>query len=76
MDGTEQIVCDNLDFEMQYNAEDELGALCKSFEKMRESLQTNYKQMWRMTEQRKELNAAFAHVCVRCLQSCADIRIF
>lgn len=61
MDGTEQIVCDNLDFVIHYNAEDELGTLCKAFEKMREALQTNYKQMWRMTEQRKELNAAFAH---------------
>lgn len=61
MEGTEQIACDNLDFVMRYDAEDELGALCGSFEKMREALQNNYKQMWRMTEQRKELNAAFAH---------------
>lgn len=61
MDGTEQIALDNLDFAIQYEARDELGTLCKSFDRMRDELQRNYMKMWRMTEERKKLNAAFAH---------------
>lgn len=61
MDGTLQITHDNLEFALRYDSDDEFGILCKSFEKMREELQNNYKQMWRMIQQRKELNAAFAH---------------
>ena len=32
-EGIEQIAVDNLDFSVQYDAEDELGALCRSFER-------------------------------------------
>ena len=61
MDGIEQIAVDNLDFSVQYDAEDELGTLCKSFERMKNELQNNYKRIWRMTEERRKLGAAFAH---------------
>lgn len=61
MDGTEQISHENLEFTMSYDAEDELGVLCKSFDRMREELYHNYRQMWRTTEERKKINAAFAH---------------
>ncbi len=57
----EQIAADNLDFSVQYDAEDELGTLCKSFERMKNELLNNYKRIWRMTEERRKLNAAFAH---------------
>lgn len=60
-EGIEQIAVDNLDFTIQYDAEDELGTLCRSFERMKNELQTNYKRIWRMTEERRKLNAAFAH---------------
>ena len=56
----EQIAADNLDFS-EYDAEDELGTLCKSFERMKNELLNNYKRIWRMTEERRKLNAAFAH---------------
>lgn len=59
--GVEQIAENNLDFSMPYDSEDELGALCRSFDRMRDELQRNYKKMWRMTEERKKLNASFAH---------------
>lgn len=59
--GTREIAHDNLEFELHCDADDELGVLCRSFEKMREELEADKKQMWRMIEQRKELNAAFAH---------------
>ncbi len=60
-EGIEQIAVDNLDFSVQYDAEDELGTLCRSFERMKNELQNNYKRIWRMTEERRKLNAAFAH---------------
>ena len=38
-----------------------MGQLCSSFEKMRISLSENNSRMWRSMEERKRLNAAFAH---------------
>lgn len=60
-EGIEQIAVDNLDFSVKYDAEDELGAICRSFERMKNELQNNYKRVWRMTEERRKLGAAFAH---------------
>ena len=60
-EGIEQIAVDNLDFSVQYDAEDELGTLCGSFERMKNELQNNYKKIWHMTEERRKLNVAFAH---------------
>lgn len=56
-----QIADNNLDFEITYNKEDELGKLCASFEKMRQALQESNEEMWRQMEERKRLNAAFSH---------------
>lgn len=38
-----------------------MGALCASFEEMRRALWENNRVMWRQMEERKRLNAAFAH---------------
>lgn len=51
----------DLDFEISYERQDELGKLCASFEKMRRTLQENNREMWRQIEERKRLNAAFSH---------------
>lgn len=51
----------NLDFTIVYKNQNELGRLCLSFEKMRATLQENHIEMWRQIEERKRLNAAFAH---------------
>lgn len=56
-----QIADNNLDFKIIYDKEDELGKLCVSFEKMRQVLQESNEEMWRQIEERKRLNAAFAH---------------
>jgi len=57
-----QRICDNdLDFTTHYASKDEMGQLVESFEKMRTALLANNRQMWRQMEQRKQLNAAFAH---------------
>ncbi|HBI74152.1 MAG TPA: histidine kinase [Lachnospiraceae bacterium] len=58
---SERIANNDLDFTINYEGLDEMGRLCASFEKMRFSLQQNNRLMWRQIEQRKRLNAAFAH---------------
>jgi len=51
----------DLDFIAYYQCKDEMGQLVESFEKMRSTLLSNNQKMWRQMEQRKQLNAAFAH---------------
>ena len=51
----------DLDFHIEYNGEDEFGRLCQAFEIMRQALEQNNKKMWNSVEERKRLNAAFAH---------------
>lgn len=58
---TERIAKQDLDFQIVYDSEDELGALCVSFEQMREALLANHKKMWGMLEERKRLQASVAH---------------
>lgn len=58
---SEKISNNDLDFSFQYKSNDELGQLCGSFEIMRSTLASNFSSMWRQVEDRKQLNAAFAH---------------
>lgn len=58
---TDKIMEQNLDFELTYHYEDEMGALCSSFEKMRQALYKNNRQMWEMLEERRLLQASVAH---------------
>lgn len=58
---TDNISENNLDFEIVYDKQNELGRLCSSFEKMRVALKDNNTEMWRQVEERKRLNAAVAH---------------
>lgn len=58
---SERVANNDLDFTVDYDGLDEMGKLCASFEKMRFSLQQNNLLIWRQMEQRKRLNAAFAH---------------
>lgn len=51
----------DLDFCVEYQNKDEMGRLCSSFEMMRSALEENKTEMWRLMEERKRLNAAFAH---------------
>lgn len=60
-DAAGNISDNNLDFEIIYNKQDELGKLCLSFEKMRRVLRDNNIEMWRQIEERGRLNVAFAH---------------
>ncbi|WP_053955412.1 HAMP domain-containing sensor histidine kinase [Inediibacterium massiliense] len=58
---SEKISNNNLDFSITYRSKDELGQLCASFELMRSTLVNNFSEMWRQIEERKQLNAVFAH---------------
>ncbi len=58
---SQQITCNNLDFHIVYDKQDEMGQLCIAFEKMRAALLENNRLMWRQMEERKRINAAFAH---------------
>ena len=58
---SDKIAHNNLDFAIDCGSGDELGQLCASFETMRATLADNFSQMWRQVEERKALNAAFAH---------------
>ncbi|WP_186843715.1 HAMP domain-containing sensor histidine kinase [Acetobacterium tundrae] len=60
-EASQKIAKNDLDFQVIYNSEDEMGKLCRSFEIMRASLEENNRQMWRTMDERKRLNAAFAH---------------
>lgn len=60
-ESVERIREDDLAFCIAYNSNDELGRLCDSVEAMRLELISGKKEMWRLIERQKELNAAFAH---------------
>jgi len=56
-----RIAAGDLDFKVEYDSRNEFGRLAASFETMRESLYDTNREMWRMMEGRRRLNAAFAH---------------
>ena len=56
-----RIAENDLDFLIVYDKDDEMGLLCKAFEKMRSALESNNREMWRQMNERKKLNAAFSH---------------
>lgn len=58
---SERIAQHDLDFNIDYKTQDEMGRLCSSFDKMRFSLLQNNRLMQKQMEQRKRLNSAFAH---------------
>lgn len=59
--GAARIIDNDLDFSIEATSPDELGALCTAFETMRRTLLNNNRELWRQTEERKRLNAAFSH---------------
>lgn len=58
---TEQIAEQNLDFQISYPSADEMGALCASFEQMRQTLKENNQKLWDMLEERRRLQGSVAH---------------
>ena len=68
----------NLNYQLEYDGQDEFGRLCRAFERMRQELVRNNQKMWDSVEERKRLNAAFAHdlrTPITILQGHADMLI-
>lgn len=61
MDAARKIADSQLDFQIRYDKQNELGTLCKAFDDMRQALRENNKKMWQSLEERKRLHAAFSH---------------
>lgn len=59
--GSRMISRNDLEFNIEYKSQDELGILCSEFERMRGQLSENNKKLWTMVEQEKELRSAIAH---------------
>lgn len=51
----------DLDFQITYQNQDELGRLCREFERMRGQLEENNRRLWRMIEEERVLRASIAH---------------
>ena len=60
-ESAEKISRQELDFSVHYEKNDEMGQLCKVFEKMREQLQFNNTEMWNMIDEQKQMRSAFSH---------------
>lgn len=60
-EASEKIADNCLDFEIEPVKDNELGRLRDGFEKMRAALYDNNRITWQQLEERKRLNAAFAH---------------
>lgn len=60
-EGTRRIQAHDLDFTIPRPSGDELGELCGAFETMRAELLRANRELWRQGEERRRLNAAFAH---------------
>lgn len=58
---SQQIGHNSLDFHITYENKDEMGRLCREFERMREQLAENNHQLWKVIEEEKALRAAIAH---------------
>lgn len=56
-----RIASNDLDFTLTAERDDELGRLTESFETMRASLEDSNRELWALMEERRRLNAAFAH---------------
>ena len=59
--GTERIRSHDLNFSLPEISADELGQICVGFEMMRAELLKTNRELWHQAEERKRLNAAFAH---------------
>ena len=61
MDATTHIQDQDLNFQIDFDRQDELGQLCTAFEKMRQTLYENNRQLWSMLEERRTLQVSVAH---------------
>ena len=58
---SKRIAENDLDFRITYENRDEMGHLCHEFDRMREQLEENNRQLWHIVEEERALRAAIAH---------------
>lgn len=58
---SKRIAENDLDFQITYENQDEMGHLCREFERMRIQLLENNQALWRNIEEERILRAAIAH---------------
>ncbi|GGO02608.1 HAMP domain-containing sensor histidine kinase [Saccharibacillus kuerlensis] len=61
IEAAERVSSGDLDFRIGTFRRDEFGRIGEAFEKMRGELERSNREMWRIAEERKRLNAAFSH---------------
>ncbi|MHA6529693.1 sensor histidine kinase [Paenibacillus sp. BAC0078] len=61
MEAARKIKEKDLDFEIGYHSDNELGRLCGAFEEMKAELQQSLSAQWRMEQERVEMVEALAH---------------
>lgn len=59
--GVTKIQKQDLDFSLKSTSNDELGSLVQAFEAMRQELRDALQTAWRLADDQKQVNAAFAH---------------
>ena len=59
--GVEHISKQDLDFQIEYTSDDELGKLCNAFECMKHEIYMSNRKMWNMLQERKALTASVTH---------------
>ena len=60
-DAAQKISEKNLDFQIEYSGDNEMGKLCSSFESMRRQLVHNNIEMWNMINEQKRVQHILAH---------------
>ncbi len=58
---SKRIAGNDLDFCVTYDTQDEMGRLCREFDRMRGQLAQNNQRLWRTIEEERALRAAIAH---------------
>ena len=58
---SKRIAENDLDFQINYENQDEMGRLCREFDRMRGQLAENNRRLWRMIEDERALRSAIAH---------------
>lgn len=61
MDAAHHIKQKNLDFDLNYRADNELGQLCAAFSEMKDELQKSLSAQWKMEDARRTMTEALAH---------------
>lgn len=61
MDASRKIKEKDLDFEIDYDSDNELGKLCVAFSEMKDALKKSLSAQWKMEQERVEMVEALAH---------------